>query len=1014
MKYIKIIFLICAVFTFSLQKMSAQNNKIKVSAIVLDAQGNEIPGALISSDKDHTSAVSDKTGEFTIAASSMSLLSVKAIGYQSSLVEAKAGLKEVVLKSTTSDLVQVAFHQVNKTDLLGGVSSVNVANMLESNYSTYSLDNLSSFIPGYHGNIWGMNSKLVLVDGIPRDEYNVIPSEIEQITVMKSAASLALYGSRAAKGVVLITTKRGVANQNKFKVRVNTGLMVPKRYPDYVGSSDYMSMYNEALANDGLTPLYTSTDISNSASGKNPIRYPNLDFYSSGYLKKFSNRSEVTAEYSGGNDRALFYVNIGNYKTNSLLDFGNGKKEGENRFNIRGNLDLKLSDIITSKINTSVTFYDNNSVNTSTNFWSAAATLRPNLFTPLIPVSYLQGANAVTQSYPGTSSFLVDGQYLLGGTSTQTTNPFADAYTRGMLQGTTRKYQFDVTLNFNLASVLKGLSFDTQFGIDYNTSYNRVIGDNGYAVYSPTWNPAGGNDTIKSLTKIGADNASYTQGLNSSYQRQTMFFSGAFNYKNTFNKVHNVSAILVAHGYTLAESAVYHAVANANVGLQASYNYNQKYYADFTGNEVHSSRLAPGHRDAFSPTVSLGWRISNEDFFAKSDIVNDLKLTASAGILNTDLDYDANTGYYLYDGTYSDQGDYFSWQEGRQLRSTIVTRGENLNLGFEKRKEISLGLESSLFNNTIQINASYFYNKLEGIPIQATTIYPNYLLTGSTSFIPYINYNADQRNGFDVGVSFNKRVGKVGLNVGMVATYYKTKASKRSESYQYAYQNRQGLPIDAIFGLKSDGFYTDASIATIDGSKANPKPSFGAVKPGDIRYVDVNGDGIIDNQDQVYLGTGGYSGSPVTLGLNITAKWNNFSFFVLANSTSGSVGLKNSSYYWATAATTAKYSAVMLDRWTPATAATATYPRLTTTSGDNNFRNSDFWLYKNDRINLARIQITYDIPKKVLAKTFISALGLYINGNDLLLIAKEKKLMETNIGSAPQMRYYSIGAKATF
>jgi len=1026
MKYIKIIFFICAIFTLFSQKMSAQDNKINVSAIVLDAQGNYVPGAIIISDKDHTSAIANESGEFTISASAKSLLTVKATGYKSSFVEAKVGLKKVVIRSNKSDMVQVAFNQSNKADLLGGVSSVNIADMLESNYTTYSLDNLASYIPGYHGNTWGMDSKLVLVDGIPRDEYNVVPSEIEQITVMKSVAAVALYGSRAAKGVVSITTKRGVANENKFKVRVNTGIMVPKRYAEYLGSSEYMSLYNEARANDGLTPLYSSTDIANSASGKDPYRYPNVNFYSSDYLKQYANRSEVTTEYSGGNDRARFYVNVGNYNTNTLLNFGTGKNEGENRFNVRGNIDVKLSNIITSKINTNVTFYDNNSVNNTTlnsdgvtrvntnTFWANAATFRPNTITPLIPVSYLQGANATSQAYPGSSSFLIDGQYLLGGSSTQATNPFADAYTRGNLQGTTRKYQFDASLNFNLASVLKGLSFDTQFGIDYNTSYNTIKGDNGYAVYSPNWNAAGGNDTIKSLTKIGTDNASYTQMLYNSYQRQTMFFSGAFKYNNTFNKVHNVSAILLAHGYTLAESGVYHAVANANLGLQADYNYMQKYYVDFTGNVVHSSRMAPGHRDAISPTVSLGWRISKEDFLSNSNIVNDLKLTASAGILNTDLDFDANNGYYMYKGVYSDGGDYYSWQEGRQLRSTIVTRGDNPNLGFEKRREINVGFESSLFKNAIQINASYFYNNLEGIPISPTTIYPSYFSNGSSSFIPYVNYNVDQRSGFDLGVNFNKRVHEVEFNVGFVATYYDTKALKRSENYQYSYQNRQGKPMDALFGLKSAGFYNATSIAAINGTKENPKPSFGTVMPGDIRYVDINGDGVIDNQDQVYLGKTGSYGSPLTLGLNVTAKWNNFSLFVLANSGSGSVALKNSSYYWATAGTTAKYSAVMRDRWTPATAETATYPRLTTTSGDNNFRNSDFWLYKNDRISLARVQLSYDIPKKLLAKTFITDLGLYVNGNDLLLIAKEKELMETNIGSAPQTRYYSIGVKAAF
>jgi len=876
------------------------------------------------------------------------------------------------------------------------------------------LDNLGSYIPGYHNNIWGADSKLVLVDGIPRDEYNVIPAEIEQISVLKSVSAVALYGSRASDGVVLITTKRGIAKGSQFNVRVNAGIMVPKQLPKYLGSAQYMTLYNEALTNDndGVAPttgLYPQSQIDGTNAGKNPYRYPDVDFYSSKYINKYANRSEVTAEYTGGNDRARFYVNVGNYNTKNLMSYGNGKNEGENRFNVRGNIDVKLSDVITSKINTSVTFYDNNGSQGS--YWSNAATLRPNTISPLIPISYLNGStDASTLAYPAASSFLIDGKYLLGGSSTQSTNPFADMLVRGSTKSTTRKYQFDASLNFNLASILKGLSFDTQFGIDYNTSYNRQIGDNGYAVYSPTWNTTGGQDTIKVLTKINTDNATYSQGLSNTYQRQTLFFSGALKYNDTFNKVHNVSALLLAHGYTLGESAVYHQVANANLGLQADYNYMQKYYVDFTGNVVHSSRFASGSRNAFSPTVSIGWRLSNEDFLAKSDVVNDLKLTASAGILNTDLDYTANTGYYWYNTNYTNSnGDYFSWQEGRQLQSTIVTRAQNNNLTFEKKQEISFGLEASLFKNAIQLTASYFYNKLTGLPVQPTSVYPNFMQTGSTSFLPYVNFNADQRSGFDLGVNINKNIGKVELNVGIVATYYETSASKRSEYYQYSYQNRQGKPIDAIFGLKSLGFFKSAADVA-----ASPKQTFGACKPGDIKYQDVNNDGVIDSKDEVYLGSAGSYGSPLTLGLNVTAKWNNFSIFVLANSGSGSYSLKNSSYYWATAGTTAKYSEPMLGRWTPATAATATYPRLTTTSGDNNYRNSDFWLYKNDRINLSRVQVSYDIPSALLKKSFISNLGFFINGNDLLTIAKERVLMETNIGSAPQTRYYSIGVKAAF
>jgi TonB-linked SusC/RagA family outer membrane protein len=868
-----------------------------------------------------------------------------------------------------------------------------------------------------------MNGKLVLVDGIPRDEYNVVPSEIEDITVLKSAASVALYGSRAAKGVVSITTKRGSEKKNRFDVRINTGIATPKRYADYLGSAEYLTLYNEALRNDKIPTTdaaYTSdADLANYASGTNPYRYPNVDFYSSDNLKKYANRSEIVAEYTGGNDIAQFYVNVGNYNTSTLLDIGNGKKEGENRFNIRGNLDIKLSSMITSKVNTSVTFYDNNSA--QGNFWGNAATFKPNLVAPLIPVSYLSKADAASLAYIANSPFIIDGNFL-GGTTAIPTNPFADIYTKGTIKGTTRKYQFDASLNFNLAKVLKGLTFDTQFGIDYNTSYSQNIDNNTYAVYTPTWATDADGDYISKLTKIGSDLNNNSRSLDNAYQRQTTFFSGAFKYKFDYDKVHNFSTLLLFHGYRLAESEVYHAVANANLGFQFNYNYKNKYYADFTQNMVHSARFAEKEQNAFSPTFSIGWRISNEKFLSESTFLDDLKLTASAGILNSDLDYDANTGYNLYRTSYSsDNGSYFSWQEGRQLRATDVVRGANPDLGFEQRKEYSLGLEASLFKNMVQVSASYFYNQLVNIPILDFNAYPSFLTdsqnTPIKTFVPYKNYLADQRKGFDLGITINKKIQKVQLNVGLVATYYETKAYTRNDVlYKDDYQNRQGKPVDALFGLKSEGFFSAADIAAMDSKApgAHASQAFGSIKPGSIKYVDVNNDGVVDNNDQVYLGRGGYSGAPLTMGLNVTAKWNNFSLFVLANSTSGSYAYKNSSYYWASGIN-AKYSDAMRGRWTEATAETATYPSLSTgNNGDNNFRNSDFWLYKNDRISLSRVQLSYDIPKTLLTKTFMSNLGVYANGSDLLLIAKEKNHMETIVGGTPQVRYYSIGLTAAF
>ena len=214
--------------------------------------------------------------------------------------------KKNPLDNGKDSLIQVAYRKVAQSELLGSVSFVNMEELTPKNYHTYSLDNMHGYIGGWNGSsLWGMDEYLVLVDGIPRDADNVLPTEIEQITFLKSAASVTLYGSRAAKGVIYISTKRGKAQPLTINVRANTGLHVAKSYPKYLGSAEYMTLYNEARVNDGLTPLYSDADIYNYASGTNPYRYPDLHFYSSDYIGKTSNRSDISTEITGGNERAV-------------------------------------------------------------------------------------------------------------------------------------------------------------------------------------------------------------------------------------------------------------------------------------------------------------------------------------------------------------------------------------------------------------------------------------------------------------------------------------------------------------------------------------------------------------------------------------------------------------------------------------------------------------------------------------------------------------------------------------
>src|SRR5687768_6420366 len=251
-----------------------------------------------------------------------------------------------------------------------------------------------------------MDDYLVLIDGIPRDANNVMPTEIQQITFLKGAAAVVLYGSRAAKGVVYISTKRGPAEPLQVNVRANTGFYVSKSYPKYLGSAEYMTLYNEALTNDGGTPLYREEDIYHTASGVNPYRYPDVDFFSSEYLKKAFNLTDFTAELKGGNKRSRFYTNIGYYRQGDLFKFGEAKNNYVDRFNVRGNIDLAISEMISAYVNANATFYNaSRARSTGTgDYWQEAATWRPNRIAPLIPLSYIDPNDLASLEKVGSSS----------------------------------------------------------------------------------------------------------------------------------------------------------------------------------------------------------------------------------------------------------------------------------------------------------------------------------------------------------------------------------------------------------------------------------------------------------------------------------------------------------------------------------------------------------------------------------------------------------------------------------
>lgn len=923
--------------------------------------------------------------------------------------------------------VNVAFGQVSKADLMGGVSEVNVEELLKKDYSANALNDLQSLISGYNGNVWGQGA-LVLVDGAPREASTINATEVEKVTVLKGASAVVLYGAKAAKGVILITTKRGKVQPLSIATTINTGIYTPKAYPEYLGAAEYMSLYNEAMTNDEPTQTlkYSKEQIYNTAAGTNPYRYPDMDFYSSDYLRKFNNRTDATMEVKGGSQFARYYANLGMIYNNSLVKFGEHKKDKDYSFRVRSNIDATITDWLGAYVNVGINIADNYRGRPE-DYWSTATNVRPNWYSGLLPISMMDANNsALQQMIAGSKFHVLDGQYLLGGNNDNQSTFFGDALAAGYVKNHSRTFNFDVGVKADFDKWVKGLSFETAFSIDYWNNYSEAYKLD-YAVYEPTWANVNGQDMIIGLKKYGKETSSTTEYIGASKYYQNTTFRAQFDYKNTFGGVHNVNATLAGWGYSKSNSvdenhesssgvkgSSYHRTTNANLALRAAYNYAQKYYAEFGGALVHSSKLAEGHRNALSPSGTLGWRIGQEKWFKNAlPCFDDLKLNASYSVLNQDIDI---SDYYLYQGYYDVKGGYHTWNEGGNgTYTTLSKRGSNYGLDFVKRKEWRVGLEGSLLNGTVSFDMNYFHQLTSGLLTSGTaTIYPSWMQRDG-SFITSLNYNEDMRQGFDFAVNFKKNIGKVKAQLGLTGMVFDSKANKREEKNEYSYMNAQGQALDVMRGYVCEGFFTQEDVdhmkANLDKDDPNfvPNHTFGEIKAGDLKYKDINGDGKIDSNDQQVMGKYGWSATPFFYGVNITLNWKQFTLFIAGTGQMGAKAFKSNDWIY----NQKKYTSVVRGRWTPETAATATYPRLTAKDNTNNFRNSNFWLYSTDCFNLNKVQLTYDMPKEWFENKVVKGMSVYVLGESLLTISKHRKYMETSYG-APQCRFYNLGLKMMF
>ncbi len=996
--FLAILFLSFVFAEASGQTRNAERS-VTIESSVTDASGAPIAGALISGDEGAVEVLSDANGEFTITVTENSDLRIDAKGYQRQVVTvypsveiASVRLEPSRYSPEESSLVNIPFGQVMRKDLVGAVTVIDPKGMAYFDNTQTVADAINGRVPGMLGstNLRGMGSALVIVDGIPRDASSINLVEVDQITVMKDANSAILYGTQASNGVIMVTTKRGEPLKRKIEFSVEQGVSDPVTLPKYLNSAQSMRLYNEALTNDGLDPEFDEAEIALFEGGTNPYLYPDVNYYSGDFLNNTRPFSRVIGEFSGGSEVAQYFASVGWTHSGSLYKFVEGNNGSADRFNVRARVDFDASEYIKSSIG-AVVIYDGQN-NPHGDFWGNAATQQPWLYSPLIPVSMID-ETAIGEGIDLSKTKRINGDYILGGTPQYTSNVYGNMMFAGYTQNVRRTIQFNNSVEVDLKNVTEGLKFKTYLSFDiYNTFNQWVLND--YAVYNPKWTEDNGTDRVTDLTAIGVD--LFTGNLelgDASFTRRTGAY-GMFDYNRSFGD-HSFSGSLLGYFDKVNTQGVIINTRHSHLGLRLAYAYQDKYLVDFSSAYVNGFKLKPGNKGGFSPSLGLAWVAKNQDY-AESGALNYLKVRLSGGIVNTEFD---GTNYRLYENALV-QGPTFTWWDGsRGNRETLINRSPNPGLTFEKVKNLNLGVEAYTFDRSLYLEANVFTSRHSGQVVQRM-MYPALL----SNFVPYENYNATGYTGAELGAIWTKSFGELSLDLGVNVLYATSKVVQRDELFLDEYQYREGRAADAMFALEADGFFRDQ--ADIDNS---PFQAFGQVRPGDIKYKDQNGDNVIDQGDEIQIGN---SQPRFSYGLNATLRYKNFSLFAIGTGQTGYDRYLNGAYFWVQG--NDRYSEEVLGRWTPATASTATYPRLTSGNSSNNFRNSTFWMYNTSLFTLGRVQLSYDLPRSLTSRWAFRNVGVYVRGMNLMTVGTNAEKQQIRIGSEPLYRSYAIGARLSF
>lgn len=985
-----------------------QQNGIKVSGTVVDSENTPLIGVTVTVKDTKIIAVTDIDGHFYInnVPGKNSVLVFNYIGFKSQEVRVGSDISfNIQLKEdavSTDEVVVVGYGNQKKLSVIGSIQTLDPGN-LQMGSSRSMSNNLAGQLagviayqpsgePGYdNSQFWirgistfgaGGSSPLVLVDGVERSLNDIDPAEIESFSVLKDASASAMYGVRGANGVIIINTKRGAVAKPSVDFRFEQSITKPTKLPEFIGAAEYMSLLNN-LCSDPSKRLFTKDQILKTYYGYDKDLYPDVDWIDA-ITNDYASSLRGNMTVSGGSDilryslTASVYHEKGIMATDETLPYDTGSKL--TRFNMRANVDLNLTKTTLLRFNVGGYLQNLRKSRSGTDEVFTNAFETPPFVHPAV---------------------YSDGTIPKDGANRH--NPWAESTQQGYYRGTRSKLESLFQLEQNLKMITPGLKLKATFAFDtYNENF--VTRGKTPTYYSVAKSRDDEGNLIHSVISYGSE--FLDSSSNANYGNNSTYLELSLGYNRTFGK-HAIDALFLYNQRSYDEGDIQPKRSQGIAG-RLSYTFDRRYVGEFNFGYNGSENFAKGHRFGFFPSLALGWIISEEKFMQPcSDWLSLLKLKGSVGLVGND---DIGGRRFAYITTINTSANGYNFGYSGDTYFSGYSEGEVGvdDLTWETSLKSNFGIELGLWNE-FNLQFDYFFEHRTNIFMQRKTI------PSQTGFLsnPYANYGIVDNKGVDGTVTWTHKFGddlRVSLRGNFTYAKNTVKEYDEPESVKGTYRSITGRSIGTLWGYQAERLYTDDDFENGVLKAGIPTPNLGVtVRPGDIKYRDMNDDGVIDASDQGYIG--GTSTPRIVYGFGGNFEYKNFDFSFFFQGTGDVYRVIGGTDYFIPGSGQGVLGNVYTNytgAWTEDNPSQDVFwPRLSETTNPNNTPASTWWKKDMSFLRLKSIELGYTLPKSITQAICANNIRFFVSGNNLFYFSKFK-LWDPELDTADGLKYPSM------